>query len=166
VAPNRLCVFNAFGNIVTANELSHNGSFGHPTNGDLAEATLAQRPGNCFTGNLAVPWRAVTTSPAGLQRPASACGAPSGGTFFGPLGAQIACATGTFGRCEGTPANSIGALETLAVLLHADTTALRAPGVATSRALYPPYEQAGAPRPPAQRTLTNPCRGAPANAWC
>jgi hypothetical protein len=168
VAVKRLCVFNAFGNVVTANDLSHNGSFGNPTNGDLAEATLAQRPGNCFTGNRAVPGRTVTTvttSPAGLQRPASACGAPSHETFFGPLGAQIACATGVFGPCAGTPANIIGVLDALAQTLHVDAAALRAPGVATSPAVYPSYVRAAAPRPPAQPTLAHPCRGAPANAW-
>ncbi len=165
-APHRLCVFTAFGNVVAANHLSHNGRFGNPTNGDLAEATLAQRQGNCFSRNVAGSGRAVTTYPAGLQRPASACGSPSGGTFFGPLGAQIACATGAFGQCDGTPAPIIGVLESLARMLHVDTAALRAPGVATSRALYPPYEHAAAPQPPAQPTMTNPCRRAPANAWC
>jgi hypothetical protein len=166
VAPDQLCVFNAFGNLVARNTLSHNGSFGNPTNGDLAEATLAQRPMNCFRGNVSVPGSALTTYPVGLQRRASSCGTPTGGTFFGPLGAEIACATGAFGACDGTPAPVIGVLESLARALHADTAALKARGVATSRAVYPAYARAGAPRPPAQPMLTDPCRGAPANDWC
>lgn len=162
----QLCVFNAFGNVIADNHLGHNGGFGNPTNGDLAEATLAHSPGNCFTGNVAGTGRTVTIFPAGLQRHPSACGAPSGGAFFGPLGAQIACATGVFGTCDGTPAPVIGGLEFLAGALHSDTSALTAPGVATSRSVYPPYTRATAPRPPAQPAMPNPCSGAPANAWC
>lgn len=165
-APNRLCVFTAYGNVVAANYLSQNGRFGNPTNGDLAEAALAQRQGNCFTGNISVPGGSLTTYPTGLQRRASACGAPSGGTFFGPLGAQIACATGAFGQCNGTPANIIGVLESLARTLQVNAAALKAPGVASSRAVYPPYVSARAPRPPAQPTLPDQCHGAPANGWC
>ena len=143
------------GSVVAGNDLSH-----------LAEAMLAHNPGNCFTGNTAASGHAVTTSPVGLERWAAVCSAQAGGTFFGPLGAQIACATGAFGAYDGISAPMIGALEYLVRALHVGTTALRTSAVAAGRAKYPPYTAAEAPRPPAQPTLPDPCGGAPANDWC
>jgi hypothetical protein len=40
IIPGQLCLFDAYDNAVAHNTLSHNGSFGNPTNGDHAQAVL------------------------------------------------------------------------------------------------------------------------------
>jgi hypothetical protein len=151
-----LCLFDAFGNLVAENTLSSNGTFGNPTNGDLADASLPHRPGNCFRDNTAVRRPPVT-----VPRHIGACWSASTGAFFGPLGAEIACAVGVFGSCDGSVAPVVGALETLG---HALRRPVHIPPHLTAR--YPTLVRMTAPLPPRQQSMPNPCFGVPANAWC
>src|SRR5439155_2042746 len=43
-----VCLFEAKGNLITGNTLQNNGSFGNPTNGDLANES-SSTPRNCFS---------------------------------------------------------------------------------------------------------------------
>jgi hypothetical protein len=167
VISNQLCVFNAFGNVVANNTLTANGTFGNPTNSDLAEAALLQTPGNCFTGNTGTTSQGPSSTPAGLQRPAQQCGLASGGAIFGLLGAEVACATGALGPCtDGTTRSAVAPLNFLATPLHASTSALTDPALATASANYPSYRAPTAPLPPSQPTMPDPCSGVPTNPWC
>ena len=131
-----LCYFQAFGNDVRDNTFVGNGSYGNPTNGDIALVTTPHLPGNCFSGN---------TDPAGLtsdppaillQSPLYACGMPNAGDMT--LGAiEALCATELVFPCPDTP------------ITH-----------------YPRAGQVVLSMAPAQPTMPNPCLNVPANPWC
>ena len=167
LVPGRLCLFNAFGNLVARNAFSSNGTFGNPTNGDLAEATVRQDPGNCFTANTGADGAAPTTAPARLQRGPAACAASSGGAVFGALGLEVACATAVLGPCTGGRVSGVlDSFRTLATALHGDTTALRGHSLSTLRAAYPATARPSAPAPRPQPSMPRPCLPVPANPWC
>jgi len=167
LVPGQLCLFNAYGNLIANNTLAGNGTFGNPTNGDLAEATIAHAPGNCFVDNRNANGHAITTAPAALDKPASACNTPGGGAIFGPLGVQIACATQALGPCtNGNPRSALGAIKALAGALHGNLNALDNPSLATMKAEYPSSTRSTAPASPVQAAMTNPCAGIPHNPWC
>ena len=162
-----LCFFNAYGNLVADNHLSNNGWFANYTNADLADAAISGDPANCFARN-ASPNGAPTTYPPRLQRTAAECRSSGrDAAFFGPLGAQIACATQAFGPCtDGTVSATLATLEALAETLHAHTGVLSSPSLARTSARYPTLTAATAPTPPVQPTMPDPCVGVPANPWC
>jgi hypothetical protein len=166
VVPDQVCVFNAYGNLVANNSVSGNGGFGNPTNGDLADGTLAGDAPDCFSGNTAPGGAAPTLWPAGLQRPGSACPGSVSGTAFGPFILQTACASRAFGACDGTVGPVLPLIRRLATVLHADLSALDGPNIAASPARYPTSARATAPYPPAQPSMADPCAGVPTNAWC
>lgn len=93
-----LCLFQAFGTHVYGNLFAHNGSFGNPTNGDLAdEGTTAPR--DCFYGNFDLGG-IVTSDPANIQsaavggRPCTGPGKGDDQLLFG----ELVCASG-MGQC-------------------------------------------------------------------
>lgn len=89
-----VCYFPAFGNEIAGNSLHGNGSWGNPTNGDLADITLAHDPGNCWHGNTRPDGTAPTTDPPALQTTHATCGQPNAGDLAGPGGAEEVCAVG------------------------------------------------------------------------
>lgn len=162
-----LCLFNAYGNRITGNRLADNGTFGNPTNGDLADATLAKDPANCFSDNTSPSGAAVSTAPDGLQTAAGTCAAHDSGALFGMLGVQIACATQALGPCEnGNPASALGSIKALAGLLRGDTTALDDPELPTATASYPSAVATTASTLAPQAGRADPCDGVPRNSWC
>jgi hypothetical protein len=100
-----LCYFLAFGNRIEHNHLSDNGFFGNPSNGDLADVTLAPlpgEPGNCFVANRDREGR-LTSDPAAIQTALGTCGQSNAGGDVTVAGAQLLCATGTVPQpCGGT----------------------------------------------------------------
>jgi len=82
--------------------------------------------------------------------------------FFGILGAQVLCATGYLGPCDGTVAPALPKLAQLAAAVHATLAPMRA----SAPARYPQQTTVSAPRPPMQPSLPNPCATVPANPWC
>jgi hypothetical protein len=92
------CLFQAFGTHVYDNWFAGNGTFGNPTNGDLAdEGTTAPR--DCFYGNVAFGG-ALTSDPANIQS-AAVGGKPCTGSGNGDnqlLFGELVCAAG-FGPC-------------------------------------------------------------------
>ena len=153
--------------MITDNRLADNGTFGNPTNGDIADATLAREPANCFIHNTSPNGAPVSSTPAALQSAAGTCAAHDSGALFGMLGVQIACATQALGPCEnGNPASALASIKALAGLLHGDTTALDDPELPRANASYPSVGDITASTPSPQPGNPNPCQGLPRNAWC
>ena len=87
------CYYAPWGNEVSHNLFLHNGGFGNPTNGDLADLSELHDPGNCWHGNRDPA--GVTTAPADLQRTNRRCGVPhQGAAILGSdLSNQVICAS-------------------------------------------------------------------------
>ncbi len=101
------CYYDDWGNEVSKNSLSGNGFFGNPTNGDLAEISQQNDPGNCWHGNFHRDRTPVTSTPADLQTTHETCGIPNqGASLADPLAAQVICATQAFGPCPPQPGMS------------------------------------------------------------
>jgi len=98
--PGVVCYFPAFGNEVATNALAGNGFFGNPTNSDLAAATMAHDPGNCFHGNTDPA--GVTSDPPQIQVVMGTCGAPNAGDTT-VLAAELVCASSVLGTCPDLP---------------------------------------------------------------
>jgi len=143
------CLFSASGDVIADNALRHNGTFHNPTNGDLANATVAGGAPNCYRGNTDRSGP-LTGAPHGLQA-AQGCAAPRGGTFFGMVGVEVVCAARAFGDCHGGNGNA--ALSSLATLSHLLRTSFDASAVLNTRAIYPPPGNYVAPRPAPQPSL-------------
>lgn len=163
-----ICYFPAFGNQVRANLLDDNGSFANPTNGDLAEATMAHNPGNCWVANRRPDGEgSVSSDPANIQATQGNCGAANAGDIIGPLGVELACATQALGSCAGTgEASVIAEISLLAQALGVSPAPLHAPGISTLPISYPLQTVANAPMPGPQSSMPDVCAGVPANAWC
>ena len=139
-----ICYFDDFGNEVTNNELANNGSFANPSNGDLAEISNPENPGNCWHGNVdkGQSLNEPTSEPKLIQDPPhSECGIPdSGEPLASPLGSQVSCNSQFFAptlECPtGTGAN------------------------------YPRLTKVELKSLPEQKTMANPCEGVPRNSWC
>jgi hypothetical protein len=134
------CYYPAYGNVSQNNQFSGNGFFGNPSNGDVALATEAHNPGNCFTGD-SVP---DGTDPSGIEtnpiyQPSNGACTQSNSGDLGVAGSQAVCATQLLAPCPSAP-----------------------------NANYPrPTSQF--PLPPVPATLPsmpNPCTGVPKNPWC
>lgn len=92
------CYYDDFGNEVTGNTFAHNGFFGNETNGDLADISGDNTPGNCWHDN--VDAAGVTSAPADLQGTHATCGVQNAGAGLGdPVTAQIICDTELLGPC-------------------------------------------------------------------
>ncbi len=138
------CDFNSFGNRVIGNVMLDNGSFGNPTNGDLANAAIPYPVNNCFVGNIDLGTGKPSSSPADLQNPSVA---------------------GVCGRKWNTD-TAVGSDEYLltaelggASLGPAACTGLPVPG-------YPQRTQVKMFPNPHEEGMQNPCTGVPKNSWC
>ncbi len=163
-----LCYFQAYGDRVQGNVLALNGLFGNPTNGDLAEATIPHDPGNCWIGNshfLGIG--KVTSDPADIQATQGICGVANGGDIIGPLGLELACATGTLGSCAGGGETAVvDQIIGLAELLGQNPAPLEQPGIDSLPVDYPQLTHSTAPYPSPQPSMPNPYAGVPSNKWC
>ncbi len=92
-----VCLFNARGNRVFNNTLSANGSFGNPTNGDLANEPGQSNPRNCFSGNMDPA--GLTSDPPNIETvDGPPCNQPGTGDN-GTLAGELVCASGLAGQC-------------------------------------------------------------------
>jgi hypothetical protein len=138
------CLYDDWGDAILDNTFSHNGGFGHPSNGDIAWLNLeGGHPTPCFKGNTEAGGGAASTSPSGIQKSHPTCnGSPTpangNGTFLNELlcDTQVSlnppnppsCPTGPYPRPHGTP------------VMH--------------------------PLPKHLPTMANPCSDVPHNPWC
>jgi hypothetical protein len=93
------CFFNDFGSNTHGNLFQKNGSFGQPTNGDLADLSdfsavgipaASPGQGNCWHGNIDPA--GVSSSPANLQQTNGNCAtAGPGASVADPLFGQVLC---------------------------------------------------------------------------
>jgi hypothetical protein len=147
-----LCYFDAFGNEIAANTVSHNGGFGNLTNGDLAEASNPETPGNCWHDNVRPAGEGtVTSAPPLLQLTHRLCGVTNAGAaFVSPLGLNVICDA-----------------QFLATLLPG-VSCPSVPGILGLPGLfaYPRSTGVVLPRAAPQPSLAHPCAGVPANPWC
>jgi hypothetical protein len=132
------CFFDDFANQVSGNKLRGNGSYGNPTNGDLADVSGQNTPGNCWQGNARSDGTAATSEPADLQATHTDCAAAGhGDDITSELASQVLCDTELISKCA------------------ADATHQ-----------YPRTTKVTARKLPKLKTMPNPCKGVPANPWC
>ncbi|MCU1587418.1 MAG: hypothetical protein JWN31_911 [Frankiales bacterium] len=140
-----LCYFPAYGNAVMDNAFKNNGTFGNPTNGDIAMFNVvAMDPpgakGDCASGNSDPA--GVTSEPLLVQTLPTYNDCQARSTNLGnpnpALAAQLNCAGGILASCPNLPVVA-DYPRTTTVTLHL---------------------------PPAQPTMPDPCAGVPANPWC
>ncbi len=93
-----LCLFPAQGNVIASNTLHHNGGFGNPSNGDLANESTASAPRNCFFGNTDTGGTLTSDPPMIETADGPPCSAPGGGDSTVLL-AELACASGAYAQC-------------------------------------------------------------------
>jgi len=139
------CIFDDWGNQVTRNTFSYNGSYGNVTNGDLADLSIPPleqlgAPGNCFSANVQTSGAPAKSWPVALQKSQAKCGNPLGYPDLVSttvLLAEVGCATQALFNCPTTPLAS-----------------------------YPRQTKVVMAPLPVQATMPNPCAGVPANPWC
>jgi len=147
-----LCYYDDFANQISDNAVSGNGSFGNLTNGDLADASSLENPGNCWFRNQRPAGQGqASTAPPLLQLTHGVCGIPNAGApLVSPLGLNVICdsqflATLVPGvSCPGVP------------------SLLGLPGLF----VYPRPTKVVMAGMPSQPTMRNPCSRVPANPWC
>jgi hypothetical protein len=135
-----LCWFDDWGSEFADNTFTHNGFFGNPSNGDIAEYSQQglnyNADSNCFYGNVDTGGT-LTSAPANIDAN-NQCGRNYTANSNDPVfDAQIGCASGVLFSCPpGTIAN------------------------------YPSPTDVVLKLPPAQPTMPSPCAGVPADPWC
>jgi hypothetical protein len=137
------CLYDDWGNALIGNTFTNNGYYGNPSNGDFAELTLlGGEPLNCYSGNTDTGGT-LTSSPANLQTTNAQCGAVNSNTSAGdnntPFLLQAACDTEALGPGVGCVNGTPGYPRMTKVVMH---------------------------RLPHLPSMTNPCKGVPANPWC
>ena len=138
-----LCYYDNWGNEVAFNTFSDDGSYGNPSNGDIAEFSQPAGPAgpnynpdsNCFHDNVDTGGT-LTSAPSNIDS-YSQCGqtyTPSSDPAFT---GQIFCASALLIDCPQSPAANYA--KPTGIVLHM-------------------------PKP--QTTMPNPCSGVPADPWC
>ena len=137
------CLFSGFGIAVKGNVFSHNGSYGHPSNGDLGWVSLeAGHPTNCFSGNT---------------------GQGS------PLSPDLKALEVAYPRCTGAPIAAGSSNPNFLAEVLCDSQAELNPGQPAScpTGQYPRRTKVVMhPLPKGLKTMPNPCAGVPHNPWC
>jgi hypothetical protein len=139
------CVFDDWGNALISNVFSHNGSYGHPTNGAFDQLNFENgHPTDCYSGNTEAGGGSLSPDAASLQQSHPSCtGQAVPANPNPPFLNEVLCDS----RVEVTP------------------------GVppACPTGPYPRRQNVKMhPLPPAREltTMPNPCAGVPANPWC
>jgi hypothetical protein len=137
------CLYDPSGNAVLNNTFSHNGFFGHPTNGDIATLNLqAGNPTNCFRGNTDESGAAATTSPINLEQAYPVCdGSAAPANVNAPFLSEVLCDSQvslTSGQPPSCPTGQYP--RRTRIVMH--------------------------PLPAGLKTMPDPCRGVPTNPWC
>ncbi|MGH2894560.1 MAG: hypothetical protein ACRDPM_15055, partial [Solirubrobacteraceae bacterium] len=139
------CLWDDYGNALVGNTFSHNGSFGHPTNGDFAEVNFLTDPGSdCYRANHDAGGGAVQpASAAAMQASLPTCATTptqagsSDGHFLGEVlcDSQVQITPGTPASCPSGPYPRVSH-----IVMH--------------------------PLPKSLKSMPNPCAGVPSNPWC
>ncbi|MGI9185342.1 MAG: hypothetical protein ACR2GZ_10350 [Solirubrobacteraceae bacterium] len=134
-----LCYFDDWGSEFAHNTFTHNGFFGNPSNGDIAELSqdgINYNPdSNCFHDNVDTQ-HALTSDPSNIDS-YNRCGQTYPPASDPVLTAQASCDSGLLAGCP-----------------------------AATPASYPRATKVVLTTPPALPTMSNPCAGVPTNPWC
>jgi hypothetical protein len=138
------CLYDEFGDAVIGNTFSNDGSYGHPSNGDIGKVNLEDgHPTDCFSGNTEAGGGALSPDAAALEVADPSCtGAivnqsASNPNFLAEVlcDSQVEINPGTPATCPSGPYPRV-----TKVVLH--------------------------PLPKGLPTMPDPCKGVPANPWC
>jgi hypothetical protein len=139
------CLWDDYGDALIGNTFSHNGSYGHPSNGDFAQVSLLTDPGsNCYSANHDAGGGAVQpASAAAMQSSMPKCtttSTPAGSSdsrFLGEVlcDSQVQVVPGTPASCPSGPYPRVSK-----IIMH--------------------------PLPKSLKSMPDPCAGVPANPWC
>ncbi len=134
-----LCYYDNYGNELANNSFTHNGFFGNPSNGDIAEVSQAgpnyNADSNCFHTNIDTSGT-LTSDPSNIDG-FNHCGQTYSPAADPQFTAEVSCASGLLASCPPLAAAS-----------------------------YPRATNIRLSLPAAQQTMPNPCAGVPANPWC
>ena len=138
------CLFDESGDAVLDNQFGHNGSYGHPTNGDIGQINLLSGPTDCYSGNTEIG--------GGPLRPADAAALQT-----------------TYPVCNGSVVPANVNLPFFEEGLCDTQVKISVPGL--KNCPTGPYPRVTRivmhPLPTKQlKTMPNPCAGVPANPWC
>ncbi len=139
------CLWDQYGIAVVGNRFAHNGSFGHPSNGDLGQVNFETgHPTNCYRDNSEI-----------------------GGGPISPAGA--AALQTTHPVCDGSPGAAGSSDPSFLVQVLCDSQVELTPGVSScpSGTTYPRVTRIVMhPLPKHLQTMPDPCQGVPGNPWC
>jgi hypothetical protein len=138
------CLYDDWGDALIGNTFSHNGSYGHPSNGDFAWLSFENgHPTPCFSVN-----------------------AESGGGTLTPDALKL---QQTYPSCNGQSIPSGSSNQNFLPEVLCNTQVELSPGTPSPcpTGQYPRRTQVVMhPLPRGLQTMRNPCAGVPANPWC
>jgi hypothetical protein len=137
------CLFDDWGNALLDNTFSRNGSYGHPSNGDVGQINLEDgHPTNCYAGNR-----------------------EAGG---GSLSPDLVALQAAHPSCDGTPVPHGSSNQQFLTEVLCDSQVEITPGqpAACPNGQYPRRTRVIMHRLPKLPTMPNPCAGVPNNPWC
>jgi hypothetical protein len=157
------CLYDQWGDAVIGNVFHHNGSYGNPSNGDIAALQLELSPTDCFGGNVEEGGGAVTTSPGDAESLYPTCdGSVSTPPNPNPVFLdEVACDSGS-ASLAGAPSGTICLPGESNYPRQTKVKMHKLPG-ATSTHGRPAIEN---PASAKLKTMADPCNGVPANPWC
>jgi hypothetical protein len=137
------CLYDEYGDAVLNNTFSNNGSYGHPTNGDIGQLNFeAGNPTNCASGNKKAGGGPATTSPTDLQTTHPKCNGSAAAANQNPTFLQEVLCDSQVSLAPPTP-----------------------PSCPTGP--YPRRTKVEIhPLPAGLATMPDPCKGVPYNPWC
>ena len=155
------CLYDESGDALVDNTYAHNGSYGNPTNGDVAAVNLEPGPTDCYHGNTEAGGGAATFSPPWLEVLYPSC---TGATTLPDANAvfldEVACDSGaiSIGPVQGNSTCPPGAdyPRQTQVVMHP------LPGASADGSLSALEDPMSTSLP----TMPDPCQGVPANPWC
>jgi hypothetical protein len=138
------CLFDEYGDAVIGNTFSHNGSFGHPSNGDIGKVNLENgHPSDCYSGNTETGGGSLSPDAAALQTASPSC-----------TGASVQ-------QSASNPNFLAEVLCDSQVEISPGTPATCPTGQYPRRTMVMMH-----PLPKGLKTMPDPCAGVPANPWC
>jgi hypothetical protein len=135
------CIYDDWGDAIIGNKFSGNGTYGHPSNGDIAWLNFESGHATpCFSGNTDTA--SVTTSPANLQQ--------------------------TNPRCDGSTVKGNGNTTFLTEILCNTQVSIGSGPPSCPSGPYPRTKGLPTmhPLPRGLKSMPNPCAGVPSNPWC
>ncbi len=138
------CLYDEWGDALINNVFGHNGSYGHPSNGDFAQVSFESgHPTDCYQGNTEAGGGSLTPDSAALQQSHPVCNGQSStaGSSNPQFLTEVLC----------------------------DSQVMISPGVpsACPNGQYPRRQSVIMhPLPKHLATMPSPCAGVPANPWC